>query len=306
MDKFNQLHSKVKSKVINYKNNHIVQDGKVYSLEGEDISYMFDPDLKVKFKDTQFEQYESMNSLYEFEKENGGFLFLFYRINYEMELYNLNKSDIARLLYLSTFISYNDNKIVYDNGRHITDNALAAMLKLKDRQYKEYIKKLVTNNILILDNNNKYLNEHICKSGALNIKQLQKNNVQYIRLFKRTVRQLFELSNVRELNKLANVYMVLPYINLYTNIISYNPYEKDTDLIQPMTIKDLATKLGYVKVDAFRKIMYKTIIDNEYVFGFFLVDGAKNNMKVVVNPKIVYASNNENLNVIRVLFKPTK
>ena len=301
----NKLHPKVQFKVANYRENHIVQNGKVYSLEGEDISHLFDPDLKVKYSEHQKEKFESLNDMHGYQKENGGFVFLFYQINKSMQQYtnNLTKSDITRLLYLTTYISFESNQIKYDNGRLISDDDMMKLLRLKKRQYNEYISKLVDNNILYIDaNNNKYINDNICWSGNINTKQLKSRDINYTRLFKKTVRQLYDNATVREFPRLSIIYMILPYVNLYTNIVCHNPDEIDPSLIKPLTLSELAAKLNYAKYDKLKDAMYKTIIDNQYVFGFFNFDKDKRTNKIVINPKVLFAGNYDNLKALTALF----
>lgn len=305
---FNNLNNKIRKQVMETKENYYVHNGKIYNMDGEEITDKYRHELVPVFDSTKLEKYNSMNDMYEFQKEHGRFVFMFYRFNIAMKEYNLNKSEIARLLYLITYIDYETNRIMTDNGRSFTNEKLCSLLKFKSRQYKEYVNKLIDNEVMLLNGKGEmFINHNICKAGSINAKQLKSNDVQYTRLFKRTVRDLFESSTVRELPKIANIYMVLPYINLYTNIVSYNPYESDINKVEPMSVKDLAHNLGYSKVESFKNNIAKTIIDNESVFGFF-IDGEmkRSDMKVVINPKVVFASNTEHLQTIRLLFKKIK
>lgn len=308
-NKFIDLNSKIQKQIARTQDNYMVIDGKTYTLDGENISEKYQHRLDVKYSDSQIKNFQSHHELTDFEKENGGFVFLFYQINKSMTEYtnNLTKPDIARLLYLTTYTSFNNNKIQYDNGRVISEKDLSKLLRLQPRQYKEYIKKLVDNNILFIDeDNNKYISEHICKNGSINKKQLFKQDIQYTRLFRDTVRRLYDSATVRELSRLSTIYMILPYINLYTNIVSYNPNERDHDKVIPMTLIDLASKLGYTDYNKLKTTMYKTVLDDQYVFGFFLFENDRRTMRVIVNPRIVYASNANNLTTICALFNSNK
>lgn len=304
--KLEQLHSKTKSKMAMYNDNHYTIDGKTYTLDGENIDHLYQSNLKAKFKPSQIEGYQSLETLGEHEKDNGGFVFVFYQIStITQDLFpNLNKQDIARLLYLITYINYNDGRIVYDNGRVIDDKTLSKMLKLQPRQYKTYIKKLKDNNLLHIDNDNeKYITDVIAKRGSINTKLLSKNNISYIRMFRDTVRELFDNASNRDIGRLSVIYSILPYLNLSTNIVCHNPYETDKDKINSMTIAELTERLGYKDANKFRQTLYSLKIDNQNVFGFFLQDGDKRAMKIVVNPRVVCACNAEQLAAIMVLFK---
>jgi len=304
-NKFSDLPIKVQKQVANTQDNYMVVNGKVYNLDGENINDKFHHRLDVKFTEKQAKNYTSFHSLTQFEKENGGFVFLFYQVNQSMTNYtnNLTKPDITRLLYLTTYAAWDTNKIQYDNGRDISDKDLAKLLRLKTRQYNDYIKRLIDNEILIIDReNNKYISDNICKNGSLNKRQLHSQDIQYTRLFKDTVRKLYDSATIREFSRLSTIYMILPYINLYTNIVSYNPNESDYNKVKPMTMIDLSTTLGYADYNKLKNTMYKTMLDDQYVFGFFLFENDRRTMRIVVNPRVVYASNANNLDAISVLF----
>jgi len=303
---FSNLNSKTQNKIITLKNNHTVIDGRIYDLEGEYIGDKYTPELRPNYSEEQIKNFNSKHEMIEFEKENGGFVFLFYQVNKSMTNYtnNLTKPDITRLLYLTTYIAYDTNKIQYDNGRNISDKSLAKMLRLQTRQYNTYIKKLIDNDILNIDiDGNKYISNHICKNGSLNKKQLRKHDIKYTRLFRNTVRKLYDSSSTREFTRLSTIYMILPYINLYTNIISHNPNEMDEDKVIPMTIMELSNKLGYKDCTKLKSAMYKTIFEDEYSFAFISLVKDRRKMKILVNPKLMFAGSPEMLKVLLLIFK---
>ncbi len=100
--------------------------------------------------------------------------------------------------------------------------------------------------------------------------------------------------------------MVLPYLNLTTNIISHNPDEIVIDKIKPMTLMELSNVLGYSDYTKLKKSLYSIKIDNSYVFGFVFHENDKRTMKIVVNPRVVFAGNCEQLGAIKVLFNSSK
>lgn len=303
---FTELNSKVQKRIADIQDNHMVIDGKTYTLDGENISDKYKHRLDIKYSDSQIEIFKSNHEMSEFQKEHGGFVFLFYQVNKSMSMYtnNLTKPDVTRLLYLTTYAAWETNKIQYDNGREISDKDLSMLLRLQPRQYNEYIKRLINNNILTIDiDNNKYISEHICKSGSLNKKQLLKQNIQYTRLFKDTVRNLYENASVREFSRLSTIYMILPYINLYTNVISHNPHESNEDKIIPMSIVELADKLGYTNYTKLKNAMYKTMFEDEYSFAFISMVNDRRKMKILVNPKIMYAGTNDMLKLLLIIFR---
>ena len=303
---FSNLNSRTHNKIAKLRDNHTVINGRMYDLEGEYIGDRYSHELKVNYSDEQIEGFKSKHEMITFEKEHGGFVFLFYQVNKSMTAYtnNLTKPDITRLLQLTTYVAYDTNKIQYDNGRSISDKDLATMLRLKPRQYNTYIKKLIDNNILTIDiDGNKYISNHICKNGSLDKKQLHKHDIKYTRLFRNTVRKLYDSSTVREFSRISTIYMILPYINLYTNIISHNPNEIDEDKVIPMSMMELANKLGYSDCTKLKSAMYKTIFEDEYSFAFVSLVNDRRKMKIFVNPKLMFAGSPEMLKVLLIIFR---
>lgn len=302
------LNSKVKKMIYDQSDNFIVKNGKVYTMEGEDVSNKYNYDLIPKFKESQLKSYQSNNKMYDFEKDNGGFIFLFYQLNRSIRTLtgSLNKPAISRLLYLSTFIAYESNKIQFDNGREMTDKQLMSMLRYNKQQYNKFINALIDNELLYIDDGNKYLSDKIFWNGSIIIKNLKKENISYTRLFKKTVRELYEKTDNRDLGRLSNLYSILPYINLYNNVVCSNPSEMEPSKIIPLSLKELSDKLGYSSYERLKQAMYKTTIDDQYVFGFFTTDGDKRKYKVIVNPRVIYAGDYDELKMLTALFNASK
>lgn len=298
------LNEKVQNKVNYLRGNYVVKENNVYTLDGEYIGDKFKHDLDIKYTDKQKEFFKSKAVLSEHEKENGGFVFLFYKTlqNINEYLPNLNKSDLARLLYLTTYVSYEDNKITYDNGRKIDDNDLMIMLKYSSKKrYKEFINKLINNNYISCQEENYFISESICKFGKLD-KSIKTSDINYIRLFRTVVRELFENCNTRQIGRLSLIYNVLPYVSLEYNIVCHNPLEKESKLIQPMPICELGKLLGYSDEQKFRQSMYDCKINDVSVFGFLLMDNDRRSLRTIVNPRVICAGDYYTLNAIKVLF----
>lgn len=306
-ENFLDYNEKVKKKVIDQRSNFIVKDDKIYTHDGEDISHLYNLSLNPSYiSEKQLKSYESKQLLGEHEKENGGFVFMFYRMMQNMnEIFpELTKPDISRLLFLSTYVSYEENKIQYDNGRAITDKDLIELLRLNRNSYRVFIKKLVDNKILYInDNKEKILSLSFCRYGSININFLKNNDIGYIRLFKGTVRDLFNSTPTREIGRLSIIYMILPYLNLATNIVSYNPEEEDVDKVNPMPLIELSNTLQYKDYSKFKQSLYHVKIRGEIAFAFVLKDNDKRSMQMIVNPSITFAGDAEQLKVLRLFFK---
>lgn len=300
---YSDLHIKTKTKIEHQKSNNMNVDGKLYSLDGEYIGDKFNVEYKLKLSDKQIESFKSKNEMYEHEKDNGGFIFLFYQLLQSMDdqLPNLNKPDMARLLYLSTFVQFDTNKITHDNGRNIKDDDLAEMLKFKPRQYKAYIKKLVDNGYMTIDiDGYKVLSPYLCKYGKLDNKWLKKHNISHTRLFKGTVRNIFEKANSRELNKISIIYMILPYVSLKYNIVCSNPSEIDDSKVKPYTLKDLTEILGYSNPSVLKNYLHTVKVNDESVFWFLTDSKDVRKFRIILDTNVIFAGDLEQLKLLNV------
>lgn len=306
MNNFLDFNDKIKKKVIHQRSNFIKKDDRIYTLDGEDVSHLYKVEISpIYISDKQQQEYKSKQVLGEHEKENGGFIFMFYKTlqNFNEIIPDLSKTDIARLLFLSTYISFDENKIQYDNGLEIDDKNLIDLLRLNRNSYKKFIDKLIKNKILFInEDGGKFLSQSFCKYGSIDVKKLRQCEIGYIRLFKGTVRELFNKTPIRELGRLSTVYMILPYLNLATNIVSHNPEETDPDKVEPMTIMELTELLEYTNHTKFRQSLYDIEINGEVAFAFVLLKNDKRAMRMIINPAIVFAGDAEQLKAIKAIF----
>ncbi len=309
LDRFN-LSNKARQQVIKQSLDYIVKDGKLYTLEGEFIGDQFQHNtlLPIKENNKYYEKYTN-NEIERHSDVNGGFVFVLYKINNDIRerIPSLSKADIARLIYLATYTSYDTGQLKKGDGTVLKSNDLHDLLKFSKQRAKTFINKLVEENVIEVDKDNLiYMNPSLFYRGKLRniIKIIPDSN--YTRLFKDTIRNIFELAEPREIVHLSTIYMTLPYINLYFNIISYNPDEKDPDLIKPMERSDLAKKLGYSSRDKFTNTLNKIKVDGQPVFNYFtdVIDKRKKN--IVVNPRVVFGGDSEQLEAVRVMFNTSQ
>lgn len=305
---FLDFNKKIAKKVMHQRDNYMKVDGKLYSLDGEYISNQYEiEEIKpIYITEKQQKEYRSKEVLGRHEKEHGGFIFMFYKSlqNFSEIIPELTKPDITRLLFLSTYVSFEENKIQYDNGRGISDSELIELLRLNRNSYKKFIDKLANNNILYVDEiGEKCISDSFCKYGYIDTKTLRQHEISYIRMFKGTVRDLFNNTPIRELGRLATIYMILPYLNLASNIVSYNPEEIDINKVKPMPLVELSNMLGYKDYSKFRQSLYNIKIKGETAFAFVMIENDKRSMKMVVNDSIVFAGDAEQLKVLRLFFK---
>jgi hypothetical protein len=298
---WNGLSDKQKRGVMALKENFQVIDGVPYA-NGKDISHIIDINLKTS--QAQQEGLQVVESVKELEKENGGFVFAFFNACKTMEEHfpALSQADLARVMFIGTYVAFGTGRLQYDNGVRIDKKALCELVGLSRNKFNVFYKSLLDCEIISEQSKDIFVNPTLFYYGYQSeIKNLTKD-MQYTRLFCKTVRDLYKLYNGKALKQLALVYSVLPFVNFQFNILAYNPEEMYGDQVRPITIDKLAALLGYQRADKLAEALRKLKYDGKSVFGMFELDD-KRYKKVVINPRVVYAGDGRHLEAIKVLFK---
>jgi hypothetical protein len=286
--------------VMALKENFQVIDGVPYA-DGKDISHLIDVSLKTT--EAQYEGLKVVESVKELEQENGGFVFAFFNARQTMSeaFPTLSQADLARVMFIGTYVAFGTGRLQYDNGVAINKKALGELLGLSRNTFNVFYKSLVECEIIAEQGKDIFVNPTLFYYGYQSeVKQMTKD-LKYTRLFCKTVRDLYTLYNGKALKQLALVYSVLPFVNFQFNILAYNPEEMFADQVRPITIDKLAALLGYQRADKLAEALRKLKYDGKSVFGMFELDD-KRYKKVVINPRVVYAGDGRHLEGIKVLF----
>lgn len=296
-----------KKKVFGMTQNFAVIDGQAYDTEtGEDITDKVH--IEPVMSETQRQGHTVKKELRQHEEENGGYVFAFFNAMQSLSerFSSLNHSDIARLMFIGTYVSYNEGKashgyLHHENGVKINKKSLAELLSMSRNKYGEFYKKLIDGNILTETDEGLAVNSTIFYRGE-NLDAI-KGDYQYTRLFRKTARELYEKFNGRSIKKLGVVYSILPYVNFNFNIVCNNPQQVVNGKIDTMKLKDLADRLGYTDYKSLSATMREITYNGQQVFKF--VDDGKDrrNSYIIVNPNVVYAGNGKHLAGLQVLFR---
>ena len=118
----------------------------------------------------------------------GNFTFLKYRQGEDIWS-DTAPNDIAKLFYLSTFLSYNSNILKFNNGRPISLENLKEILNVSDSTCRRFLISMEQKHFIQVDG------ETIRISSALfarqNIRGWQGENFSFIRIYHRTYRYLY-------------------------------------------------------------------------------------------------------------------
>lgn len=298
------LHPKVKRGVFAARENMQTIDGKAYSATGTDISHMVE--VVVKTTDKQVRALQAVDTLSTHEIENGGFVFAFFKQSSTIvsRFPTLTQQDIARLMFIGTYVAWQTGRLNHENGRIINKKALEKLVDMSTRRFNELFKRLESENILNenTETGEIFVNPSVFYRGSMKEIGFDVSHLQYTRLFKTTVRDLYAQFKGRTLGQLALIYSVLPFLNFETNVVCYNPEEEDTDLLRTMSLDKLAMLLEYQDPYKLKRALNAIKVDGKPVFGFFEDVYDRRKLKVTINPRVVFGGSGDALKAITLLF----
>lgn len=296
------LTPRAKRGFLSLKENAIVKDGRIYDKDGNDRSDF--AELVLKTTDKQRKALKAVDELTAHEIENGGFVFAFFESTKTMKerFPTLSQSDMARLMFVGTYTGYVTGRLEFDNGRKINKKDLEKLVKMSERKFRDFYKKLIAENIIREESNGIYMNPSVFYRGLLKDCEYDLREYQHTRLFRKTVRELYEKYNGRSLKQLAIIYAVLPFVNFKTNVVCFNPTEPDEDKLKPMDLTHLAELLQYKDTTKLRQALEGIKLDGKPVFWLPHNVHDKRQRRIIINPRVVYAGPAKSLNAIKVLF----
>ena len=162
-------------------------------------------------------------------------------ISQREEFKDLTPQAATRLIYLSTFTRYADNKLMKTKRSPMKMADLPEVLMLSKRTTERFVNE-------VLQTNPAYLEED--KDGELVIqKKIFKHHLNndgfHYRFYNDGVRKLYDTVQNNNHAHLGYVFKMLPYINIDTNILCWNPYETAPEKIDKMTFREFAKQIGY-------------------------------------------------------------
>ncbi|QNG60330.1 hypothetical protein H4O14_02025 [Bacillus sp. PAMC26568] len=279
----------------------------VINMETGEIADHYEP--SPVYSENQKRSIKGITELQKHHEEHGGFITAFFEQSKTMSerFPELTQSDMARVLFLATYTSYSDRDnshgyLKHDNGRYISKKGLFELLKMSRNKFDEFYKKINANEIIVEHDGNLAVNPVYFYRGDLSKVKAISNDLQRTRIFRKTVRELYGEYSDRKIKQLGLIYAVLPFIHFKFNVLAYNPDEHVADYVKPMRLGDLADKLGYAKASALKAALRAIRYEGKAVFQFVEDEADCRKRKIIVNPAVVFASSNDSLEAIKVLF----
>jgi hypothetical protein len=297
-----QLTPKQKRGILAIKENAVIRDGVIYDSLGNDQSHRVE--LIASVSEEQREGLQAVDELSSHEIENGLFVFAFFESCKTMgEQYaSLTQADLARLMFVGTYTGYRTGRLQHDNGRVIDKKALEDLLGMSRNKFGEFYRKLLAEGILQEVSDELFVNPSVFYRGPVKEIGYELDEYRHTRLFRKTVRDLYEKYTGRKTAQLALIYAVLPFLNFDTNVVCFNPREADDDSLKPMNLENLAALLNYKDTHKLKRALESVKIDGQPVFWLPSNVHDKRHRRVIVNPRVVFAGNAESLKAVKLLF----
>lgn len=250
------------------------------------------------------EQISFLNDLDEvkiYNKSNGGHIHMCYVKN-EL-LFNkldIDRANISRLIYLATYIDYNDrqrNLLVnstHENQskEHMSRADMKRVLGLGDTAFKNFLSDMKGNNLIYEADKKFYINTDFFEKGKSNFQ-----NKEYTRIYIDTTRFLYENTTSRQHKQLSYAFQLIPLLHYETNTICYNPSEVDRMKLEYMGLKNICEFLQIStekkSMNKFENDLYKLQVkvgnNMYYMFRRVIVKGANGKFDYfVMNPAVIW------------------
>lgn len=283
-----------------YKNIIDSETGSIVAVEiatGE-IYDTFNADLPIGSKiytpeqQRQHREWKEREQKKEYKKSVLNSLGKFYFVQADEQFKELSDEAVARLIYLNTFINYNDNKLMLTERTPMKRKDLSVVLGVSKATISRFWKEVCPKYIKENDYSLMFTNDTVFKRGSLQRRQY----IAYQRFYCNGVRKLYENTDIKYHKRLGCLFKLLPFINVEYNLICYPDYVLETDIenIKLMSIAEFCKWIGYdIKhlndlVYTYRNIYFE-VDGRQEQFCSLIYDGVnKCGAKICINPHILY------------------
>lgn len=242
----------------------------------------------------------NLNDFKSYASGQGGFVQMLFLQKHKLDLGNCDKATLSRLVYLSTYIDYNNRqenllvkKGIYNTLEPMTRKDIQYVLKLGDTAFRSFMADVKLNNLIYEIDNKFYVTDLLFTKGEI---AKDKSYNGYAKLFIKCVRSLYEGTTPRQHKVLSNVFMLIPFIHINTNIITFDPDTTLDDHVNPMSLEDIGELLdiednkGNLKklVKDLEKFTVKIETIEYKMFTYVMLSDRD---YFVINPRVVYRGN---------------
>lgn len=168
-------------------------------------------------------------------------------------LSTLNTKDLGYFLIMQTYIDYkNMLKVSGDSKLPMTTAELQEVLKVKsDKTMRALIKRLKDNNIIYQEKVELYgkshkayfISDEYCFRKGSGGEFNKKKTDTVVKVFMDTLQAVYAQGDINPAD-IGFMYKTIPYIHYDSNILSFDPAERDYSKVKHLTIKELAETVG--------------------------------------------------------------
>lgn len=201
---------------------------------------------------------------------------------------NNDTATAFRFIYLCTFMEYETGYLMY-NKRKVDKRLLIKLLGVSANTATNIINSMLSYNLIYSDKDNYYyINNIYCNKGS-------NKNIgcyHYTRIFIDSIRELYNKAiSSREHKLLGKFILLLPYINIYHNIICKNIKEKEIKKLILPSSSDLDNILGVSERHSDRTM--KELLEITVGGRPAILNISHNQAKMyAINPAIYYGGTN--------------
>ncbi|MBQ4266376.1 MAG: hypothetical protein IJB85_12775 [Clostridia bacterium] len=202
----------------------------------------------------------------------------------------LPPASLTRLIMLATYADYN-NTLMAGRDKPMTRSEAQKILGLSNTAFKQFIKAVVPR-FLIERSGVLHLTD---RSTFLRGKLPKDDHAQRWKMYIRAVRRLYSVTDKRQHKYLGYVFELLRFINVEFNVLCYDIYETDLEMIKPMSLYEFCEAIGFDwshlnrLLSAYRQLFF-TVDGHQERFVSIVSDGIdKRNARVFVNPHVIYS-----------------
>lgn len=182
---------------------------------------------------------------------------------------------------MSSFAGRN-NILMNTERTRLNFDSLKEKMKLSDTEFYRLYRLLIKNNIILENKEKLVLSSNTAVFGE--IKDIYFS--QYIKIYIKNIRYLYETAEPREHKRLSMLYRLAIHLHIKYNIVCSNIFEIEKDKIKPRKIKELALIFRYNELSFKRLIQYlASLKDKDNIPVLKIIDGS-----IVISPKIMYGS----------------
>lgn len=226
----------------------------------------------------------------------------FFFVSHDEDFKDLLPQTVTRLIFLNTFINYENNKLMLTERTPMQRKDLSKVLGVSKAVITGFWKEVSPKYIQEEDDGLIFTNTDIFIRRRLN----QRGKYHpYQKFYINGIRTLYRATDVTNHKHLGYVFKMLPFVNLEFNVLCKNPMEKDLSQIEFLSLAEFCTAIDY-DISQLNRLLniYKAIKFNvngaQEKFCAFTYDGIdRKSARIFVNPHILY--NGTDYNRVKVL-----